>query len=612
MITQQGALNTTALTVPDLYVQIVPPAALALNGVPSNMVGVVGTAAWGPVGTPTIIADQSSYTAAFGPIQNRKYDMGTHVAIMSQFGPGNFRCVRVTDGTDTAASTAILSTCLTVTAKYTGSLGNFAQVTMQQGSSGPGFYKAVVTLGNGLSTFPAQTPEVFDNLTGAGNALWLAVAAAINGGNSPLRPASRVVTAAAGVGTATPLQQAGGIISIQAAGTGYAVNDTVTMTGGTSSTAAVATITKVGGSGQVQGATITTGGSYTVAPANPVAQGTTSGIGTGLTLNLAFVALPTTYSLSGGADGATVATLAATPSLVYGVDVAPRTGMFALRGLGCAIGIVADMDNSTVWGTIDAYGLSEGTYMMQTGPAGDNIQNAVTVKANVGLNSYSSKLMFGDWLWWQDAVNGVNRLVSPQAFAGGVLANLTPNNSSGNKPIATVIGSQKAGNPGTTQVQTYAEADLSALAVAGIDVISNPCPGGNYWGVRIGHNSSTNAAIYGDNYTRMTYYIASTVNAGMGRYVQLPITLGLFTNITATLNNFFQALLTQGLLTPNLADGSLPYKVLCGPSNNPQSRTGIGYVQADCQITYEGINDKFIVNLQGGSTVVTTQSGSIQ
>ena len=40
-IVQQGSINTTALVVPDLYVQIVPPQNLVLNGVPTNVVGIV-------------------------------------------------------------------------------------------------------------------------------------------------------------------------------------------------------------------------------------------------------------------------------------------------------------------------------------------------------------------------------------------------------------------------------------------------------------------------------------------------------------------------------------------------------------------------------------------
>ena len=51
-IVQAGAINTTALVVPDLYVQVVPPQNLVLNGVPTNVVGVVGSASWGPVNQP--------------------------------------------------------------------------------------------------------------------------------------------------------------------------------------------------------------------------------------------------------------------------------------------------------------------------------------------------------------------------------------------------------------------------------------------------------------------------------------------------------------------------------------------------------------------------------
>jgi hypothetical protein len=50
-------------------------------------------------------------------------------------------------------------------------------------------------------------------------------------------------------------------------------------------------------------------------------------------------------------------------------------------------------------------------------------------------------------------------------------------------------------------------------------------------------------------------------------------------------------------------DGSLPYSVICDVSNNPASRTGLGYVQSDAQVQYQAINEKFIVNIEGGQTV---------
>ena len=123
-IVQQGSINTTSLVVPDLYVQIVPPQNLLLNGVPTDVVGIVGSASWGPVGQPVIVATMTDYASSFGPLVARTFDMGTQVATAVQQGAQNFRCVRVTDGTDTAAALTLPGTSFTFTALYTGSLGN--------------------------------------------------------------------------------------------------------------------------------------------------------------------------------------------------------------------------------------------------------------------------------------------------------------------------------------------------------------------------------------------------------------------------------------------------------------------------------------------------------
>ena len=75
------------------------------------------------------------------------------------------------------------------------------------------------------------------------------------------------------------------------------------------------------------------------------------------------------------ADGANV-----TASNLVGVDQLPRPGMYALRGQGCSIAVLADADDSTQWTTQAAFGLSEGIYMILTGPSGDTIANAVATK----------------------------------------------------------------------------------------------------------------------------------------------------------------------------------------------------------------------------------------
>ncbi|OYV30707.1 MAG: hypothetical protein B7Z81_14125 [Acidocella sp. 20-61-6] len=315
------------------------------------------------------------------------------------------------------------------------------------------------------------------------------------------------------------------------------------------------------------------------------------------------------YEFSAGNPGTDGANLISAAKLV-GNDTVPRQGMYALRGQGCALALLADVDDPLQWGAQVAFGLSESVYMILVGPAGDSISNAVTTKAVAGIDSYAAKLMFGDWIYWYDQTNAVTRLVSPQGIVAGRLANLSPEQSSLNKPLYGVIGSQKSGQPGIGTATAYATADLSVLLSAGIDVITNPQPGGSYWGVRGGHNTSSNSAKNGDNYTRLTNYIARTLSAGMGAYVGHLVNPTLFQNIRSTLLAFLNALLGQGLL--GSSDGSLPFAVVCDGTNNPSSRTGLGYVQADCQIQYQAINEKFIVNVQGGQTVqVSRQSNPV-
>ena len=504
-VLSQGAINTTALIVPDLYVQIVSPQSLLLNGVPTDVLGVVGSASWGPVGEPTVVGTMSDYAAAFGPVMARKYDMGTAVAAAVQQGAATFRCVRVADGTDTAAALTVLG-AVSFTALYTGSLGTQLTLTFAAGSAANTWQLSVA--------LPGQTPEVFDNIAASGATFWSNLTSAVNSGSGVLRGPSQLVVASDLSSTAMP-----------------------------------------------------------VAGVFPFSAGTPG---------------------SDGAAGLTAANL-------VGVDVVPRLGMYALRGQGCALATLADADDASQWSVQVEFGLSESVYMIMVGPVGDTIANAVAAKATAGIDSYAAKLMFGDWIYWYDQANALTRLISPQGFAAGRLANLSPEQSSLNKQIYGVIGSQKSGQPGAGTATTYSTADLSSLLLAGIDVISNPQPGGAFWGVRGGHNSSSNAATNGDNYTRLTNYIATTLASGMGVYVGQLVNSTLFQNIRATLLAFLNNLLGQGLL--GSTDGSLPFAVVCDTTNNPLSRTGLGYVQADVQVQYQAINEKFIVNVQGGQTV---------
>jgi uncharacterized protein len=66
------------------------------------------------------------------------------------------------------------------------------------------------------------------------------------------------------------------------------------------------------------------------------------------------------------------------------------------------------------------------------------------------------------------------------------------------------------------------------------------------------------------------------------------------------------------LLALNPADNSLPYSAICSAANNPNSRTSLGYLQADCQVMYQAINEEFIVNLEGGQTVQVVKNKTTQ
>jgi uncharacterized protein len=499
-IVQANTINPTALLVPDLYVVIKPPSTVLLNGVPTNILGIVGTATWGPVNSPTISSGVAETTNKFGSMQPRKFDLGTAVAAAALQGAANFRLVRVTDGTDVAASTTI--TC-------------------------------------------------------ASAALATAIAAAINNGQSGLRGPSKLVVAST----------SSAVLTLTAIYTGSTGNSLVANIGPGSAAAT---------------------SNLTISLPGLVPESFTNmGVATSTASSATF---------TGGTDGA--ATI--TASVLVGQDTIPRKGMYALRNTGTSIAVLADADDSTQWTTQVAFGLSEGIYMIMTGPAGDTIANAVSAKATAGIDSFAAKLLFGDWIYINDNVNNQVRVVSPQGFSAGVLANLSPEQSSLNKQMFGIVGTQKS-----MSNQVYSAADLQALAAAGIDVITNPIPAGKQFGARIGHNSSSNAVIHGDNYTRMTNYIASTINAGMGIYIGRTMTAEEFAEAKATLDAFFFNMYNEQMI--GNPQGTIPWSVVLDASNNPQSQTALGIQQANVKVQYLAINEVFILNIEGGQSVQITR-----
>lgn len=195
-IYNQGGANPAALGVPGLYINVQAPPAAPLRGAPSDILAIVGTANWGPKNSPVPFSDEAGGAAAFGPMQARKFDMMTQVHAAAMQGAKNFRGVRVTDGTDVAATVAIQTTGGNATARYTGSGGNLIQIKIDVGSA-PATWKVTVTK-------PGLAPEVFDNIPGTLNAAWVNIAAAINTGQAGSRGPSQLITFTAGASTTSP------------------------------------------------------------------------------------------------------------------------------------------------------------------------------------------------------------------------------------------------------------------------------------------------------------------------------------------------------------------------------------------------------------------------
>lgn len=584
-VTQQGQINTTALVVPDLYVQIVPPQTQYLNGVPTNVLGIVGTASWGPVNSPTTVGNMAQFAAVFGQPNARKYDLGTQVATAVQQGANNFKVVRVTDGSDLAATVSINPV----------TLGVLSGVIVAGGTGNA--VGDVLTLSTGTKTVAAQFTVTAVN---AGAVTGIAL---LNAGNYTVAATAAGATTSSGAGTGctiTPTSGPTNSLSITSKYTGTFGNSiTATLSAGSQANTQKVVI---GAPGLVPeafdniGANLT-GAALWAAIATAINTGTNSlrgpsQIAVATAAGVTTAPTATTYTLAGGLDGAA----AITGSVLVGVDTVPRKGMYALRNTGASIALLADCDDSTTWSAQVTYGLAEGTYMIMTGPSGDSISNAVTTKSTAGVDSYAGKVLFGDWVYWLDTYNGVTRVVSPQGFVAGLLSNLSPNNSSLNKQLQGIVGTQKSNNN-----QQYSSAELQLLGIAGIDLITNPVPSGSYFGARFGHNSSSNPVINGDNYTRMTNYIAYTLSAGMGKFVGQLQSATVRSQAAATISAFLDNLQQQGMIgDPN---GGAAYSVQIDANNNPGSRVALGYLQADVKVKYLAVIEKFLINVEGGTSV---------
>lgn len=513
MIYQLGSLNTSALSAPGVYLQIQPPP-LIINGVPSNLLGIVGVGSWGPVNSPTLVGGPSDVTRYLGANQVRKYDLSTALEVCWKMGATAVMYVRVTDGTDTAATMTLMDTAgtpligATLTSFYTGTGGNGVTGAITTGTKAS-TYKLTITK-TGI------TPEVFDNIGGTAGAFWANLVSAVNNGQSSVRGPSQICVATVGASVTVP-------------------NTTATATA------------------------------------------------------------------SGGTDGTT----SVVDSTLVGVDGVngTRKGMYCLRSTGAQVGALIDHSTSTDWPTILALGLQEGIYFGDQAPPGTAYAATSTSLNTAGADGYGMKVFVGDWVYYFDNTNNQNRLLAPATFWAAYQSALSPDQSSLNQEMLGFIGTQRV-----SMSQPYTSAEIGAIKQARLDVITNPSPGGNYYSCQTGVNASSNAAVNGDNYTRMTNYLAITLASAFGSVIGKNQTVDLRLSVQNAIQSFLTNLWQKGMIGDVNSPTIAPFTVEIDANNNPAQAVQSGYMTANVSVKYLSVVYYFVINLQGGQTVTIQSS----
>ena len=516
-VVPEGSLNPNATLAPGVYVieQLPEP---IVRGEPTDIIGVVGTATWGPVNSPTVIGSLSDYTSLFGNPQDANFDMGTQVYAATSLTANDLRCVRVTDGSDLAASTDLIDTSLavglTLTSKYTGTRGNLINATVGGGTNSTvadPTYKLSIFFPTGSGV---TVPEIFDNIGGATPAeAWANMVLAVNVGQGNSRPPSDLAVAVVGAAIAAP--------------------DSLS------------------------------------------------------------------YVMSGGTNGGSVS-----DSDLVGLDSASnRTGMFALRGSGFNILVLSDSTDSSFFVPQASLAQEEGAYAILTRPSGESIADTIAAKKAAGLDSPFAKLMVADYVRINDGFNGVQRFVSPQGFVAGRLANLSPEESGLNKAINSTIFLSTQTNDNN---QTYSSAEKVEMLLNGLDVIATPSPGGTYFAQQTGKNTSSNDLADGDEYTRLTNFIAFSLFDSLGSYIGRLQTPAVRQSARTAIQSFLQSLQDAGQI--GAVNGGPAYRVVLDASNNPCERVALGYMQADVQVAFFKVIIAFLVNLQTGEVSINGTS----
>lgn len=638
-IITSGSTNIAALQADDAYIQVVAPPNF-ITGVPTDVVGMVGTASWGPVNIPVHLGSGNDAVQNFGPMSAASitdvHDLATDLFVCfaqsSSQATLEAWATRVTDGTDTAASTtiAVAATATPATATIAGSLtfGDGLQLiatssaisgspvtityTTKAGDTPTSEAVGLVALLN--STPALQAAGVFaSNLAGVITIFWPSTL-------SPTIVWTKNITGAATetitIGATTP--SVGGV-TVTSLFTGVLGNQALmTIVAGTGTNTWNVTLQPPTGLAEIFFGLPTTGFAQALVNAINLGQNPQRGPSNSFkaTIQLPAVGAPTAgvANFSGGTDGRAGVI---TANLIGNVSASPPTGYFSLGNLIPPVGI------SWLCGVTDsAAPASQLTFNQSFGatslcPLATGLTTAQAIAAANATGVADPSIAFvKDWVYFYDTINGIQRLIAPSPFIGGMWATRGPQESPGNKPVNLVLGTER-NNPQLGNLP-YSISDIGQMEQAGILLITNPIPRGQVFGCRHGQSSSLSGATKPMEYWRMTMYLARSASTFIGSYVDELQSQ----QADDPLRSAFKLQSNQFLKLLRGAGQIDNFLVTCAFSSSPSAQPGLGmntpasiaqhYMFALWQVTYLSSVRFFVLSLQGGTTVVEVAGQLLQ
>jgi hypothetical protein len=299
--------------------------------------------------------------------------------------------------------------------------------------------------------------------------------------------------------------------------------------------------------------------------------------------------------LASGTNGDT----AITDSQLLGSNTAiPQTGMWAMEGQGVQQFGLCGNTSSATWASQLVFAKQVGALAVLCLPPSMTSAAAIALKKAAGIDDPYACFV-KDWVQLLDTQNDALRLLSPLPIALGRIAALTPERSPGNKPVAAVLNTERS-----LALSPYGPSELSDLHRAGIMVITNPVPAGAFFALRHGLNSSSDSAVNGVEYTRMTNFIAYSLDQSFGEFIDEnqsaqpgdPTRAKAETKLT----NFLSKLKKPP--TRFIDDFSVDMSFGPGKINTAQS-VAEGFLYAKVCVKYLGVIRFFVITMIGGKNV---------